>query len=130
MIKGIKLAAIVLLFAAILIAFFLFFGFYAMEIEDHFGNHQEIFYRSRNGDVIVQENSKDFGVVQKSWTRLTLWTNEKDSLGLYHFIGDSQEMESVKIYRSRDSAIDFKEKSYKEIQAMIQHEIIYLVDIK
>lgn len=29
------------------------FGFHAMEIEDHYGDYQEIYYESKDSDLIV-----------------------------------------------------------------------------
>ncbi len=50
--RRVKIIIIVIIIAIIGIVGFIGIGFYTMQIEDHYGNLQEIYYKSKNGDLI------------------------------------------------------------------------------
>jgi len=62
------------------------FGFYAMEIEDHYGDLQKLYYNSKSGDIIVNKTTSEFGIVEKNWKRINIRTKEKDSTDLWNWV--------------------------------------------
>ncbi|GAL79540.1 hypothetical protein JCM19274_2048 [Algibacter lectus] len=69
----------VLVIAIIAVAGFIVYAFSLMEIEDQYGDYQEIFYKSKDSDIIVNEETSQFGIVGKNWKRLNVWTKKIDS---------------------------------------------------
>lgn len=68
----------------VLILFVLFgwivFGLYLMEIEDHYGDLQQVYFDSESGDIIVNKQSQKFGIITKNWKRADIITKENDTL--------------------------------------------------
>ena len=53
------------------IALFIIVGFitwnlYLMEIDDHYGDLQEVYFDSKSGDIIVNKQTKKFGIITKN----------------------------------------------------------------
>ncbi|SIS70047.1 hypothetical protein [Belliella pelovolcani] len=63
--KKLKYGLLILGIANVSIFGFIGFGLYAMEIEDYYGDLQEIFYSAKNGDLILNKTTCDFGRVEK-----------------------------------------------------------------
>lgn len=51
---------------------FLFFGLYSMQIEDTYGDNQEVFYQSSDGDIILNHKTKQVGVIYKNWSSMVV----------------------------------------------------------
>ncbi|KAF2517932.1 hypothetical protein [Flavobacterium foetidum] len=81
--KRIFTAFTILLFTLIV---FTISGFYLMEIDDHYGNLQQIYFECKSGDLIVNKDNNKFGIISKNWKRALIVTNKKDTLDLYEFI--------------------------------------------
>jgi hypothetical protein len=37
-----------------------------MEIEEHYGDSQDIFFQSRQGDIAVNRDKREFGTIEKN----------------------------------------------------------------
>ncbi|MNL19720.1 hypothetical protein D3C87_1409360 [compost metagenome] len=74
MIKKIILSVLAVLFILFgLIAF----GLYSMEIDDHYGDLQEIYFDSESGDIIINKQTQKFGIITKDWKRANVITKRK-----------------------------------------------------
>lgn len=71
-----------------------------MEIEDHYGDLQKIYFESRNGDLIINKQTKNFGLISKSWKRATIITKQ-DTLDLYSFVNEDK----YEVFRSDENLI-------------------------
>lgn len=65
-------------------------GLYLMEIEDHYGDLQEIYFESENGDLILNKQNQTFGIISKNWKRANVITKQKDTLDLYDFVNENR----------------------------------------
>lgn len=79
----------------VLIVTFVFFSFigcglYLMEIEDHYGDLQEIYFESKSGDLIINKKTKSLGIISKNWKRANIITKQKDTLDLYDFLHENK----------------------------------------
>ncbi|MDI9309727.1 MAG: hypothetical protein QM535_05895 [Limnohabitans sp.] len=54
-----------------------------MEIEDHYGDLQEIYFESQSGDLIINTQTKKFGIITKNWKRANVITQQGDTLDLF-----------------------------------------------
>lgn len=77
--KGLKYGILIFGIVIITIVEFIGFGLYSMKIEDHYGDYQTIYYESKNSDIIVNEETSEFGIVGKNWKRLNIWTKLETS---------------------------------------------------
>src|SRR6218665_2329033 len=77
-----------LLFSLLLLfcAGFIKFGLYLMEIEDHYGDLQEVYFESQNGDLIINKQNQTFDIISKNWRRSNVITKQNDTLDLCDFI--------------------------------------------
>ncbi|GAA4303132.1 hypothetical protein [Nibribacter koreensis] len=68
-----------------------------MEIEDRYGDLQEIYYKAENGDVIIDSN-KRAGFIYKDSHRIFVEENEcmKD---LNNWVGVNNDQVKLKVYR-------------------------------
>ena len=76
---------------------FIFVGLYGMEIEDTYGDNQDIFYSSRQGDLVVNHDTKEFGEIKKTWTRFYITINS-DTIDISEW-WDDRNIEIYKTYK-------------------------------
>ena len=104
---------------AVLIVGFIGFGLYAMEIEDHYGDLQELYYDSKSGDIIVNETTSEFGIIEKNWKRINIRTQKKDSTDLYNWVYQDGIETKAAIYRQIIETENINSLNYSEIVAKI-----------
>jgi hypothetical protein len=102
-------------------------GFYALEIEDHYGDLQEIYYQSKTGDIAYNQSTEEFGTLQKNWTRLNIITANKDSMDLYNWVYRNGTATKTKIYRPRKPNIELDTKSRSELLKLIETSDLKLI---
>jgi hypothetical protein len=89
-----------------LLFFFCLFVFiawtlYLVEIEDHYGDLQEIYFDSKTGDIIINKQTEKFGIISKNWKRADIITNNNDTLDLYDMIYTNQKENKYEVFRSK-----------------------------
>ena len=92
---------------------FIFFGMYSLEIEDTYGDNQDIFYNSRQGDIVVNNQTKELGQIAKTWTRFYV-INDQDTLDIYEWWDDKD----IEIYRPMDKDTSFDSLTHKDIDRL------------
>lgn len=104
--------------------------FHGMEIEDHYGDLQEFYYKSKSGDLMILGNYESMGIVNKSWTKLRIVNSHNDTIDLFNWVyGNSYGENSVKLYRTRKN-IPIEELEKDKISLKIQNNEIKKVNIK
>lgn len=98
-----------------------------MEIEDHYGDYQEIYYESQNLDIIVNEETSEFGIVAKNWKRLNIRTKEKDSTDLYTFSSKASYYSNIKVYRPKTTIERIEQMNFADVQKLISEKKVKLV---
>ena len=98
-----------------------------MEIEDQYGDYQNIYYESKDSDIIVNEETSEFGIVGKNWKRLNVWTKEKDSTDLYFFVSKASYYSKIKVYRPRKEIEGIKQMEFNDIKKLISEQKIKLI---
>jgi len=78
---------------------FIGYGLYLMEIEDHYGDLQEIFYASKDGDLILNKTTSEFGTIEKNWKRIKVNGTKKETTDLYNWIYQNGVETKSEIYR-------------------------------
>lgn len=89
-------------------------GLYLMEIEDHYGDLQEVYFDSKSGDVIVNKQTQKFGIITKNWKRADVITKEKDTIDLYDLIYINQKENKYEVFRS-ESELDLHNLTFEKI---------------
>jgi len=123
-----KIILLTILIGLVAIVGFIGFGFYTMEIEDHYGDMQNLYYESKNGDLIINKSSSRFGIVEKDWKRIYIKENGKSETDLYNWIYDKNGEETrIEIYRPINSISEFETINYSDITKMIEDSEMKLV---
>ena len=125
--KGLKYGLLIFGFAIIVLMVFVAFGRYTMEIEGHYGDYQEVYYVSQDGDIIVNEETSQLGIVGKNWKRLNIWTKEKDSTDLYFFAIRKSHNSTIKIYQPQTEIKGIKQMEFESIKELITEKKIKLI---
>ncbi|WP_445718267.1 hypothetical protein [Flavobacterium sp.] len=107
---------------SVVIIFFVLFGFiawglYLMEIEDHYGDLQEIYFKSESGDLILNKETKEFGIITKNWKRADAVTQKNDTLDLYNLIFIKERENKYELLRSH-SEIILNKLTFEQIMEM------------
>ena len=97
----IKIIFLTLTIGIIFIVGFLGYGMYLMEIEDQYGNFQNIHFESKTGDLIINKSTSEFGIIEKTWKRTNIRTKEKDSTDLYFWIYKNGVETKTEVYRTK-----------------------------
>lgn len=119
--KKIKISLAIFGLLIVAVAAFMAFGLYSLEIEDTYGDNQDIFYNSRQGDIVVNHTTKEFGEVKKTWTRFYL-VKKTDTVDVYEWWDDKQ----IGIYRPVDIQLN-KDLNYTDIEDLIKERKIELI---
>lgn len=93
------------------------FGLYSMEIDDHYGDLQQVYFDSKSGDIIVNKQTQKFGVITKGWKRADVITKENDTLDLYELIYVNQKENKYEVFRS-EKELKIKELSLEKIMEL------------
>jgi len=106
---------------------FIGFGLLTMEIEDHYGDYQEIYYESKDSDIIVNEETSEFGIIEKNWRRLNIRTKEKDSTDLYTFASKASYYSNIKLYRQKTAIERIEQMNFEDVEKLISEKKIELI---
>lgn len=95
---------------------FVFVGWtlYLVEIEDHYGDLQEIYFDSKTGDIIINKQTEEFGIISKNWKRADVITKKNDTLDLYDIIYVNQKENKYEVFRSKKE-LKIEELSFEKI---------------
>ena len=120
MIKKIFLSSVIIL---IVLSGWIVFGLYLMEIEDHYGDLQEVYFDSKSGDIIVNKQTQKFGIITKSWKRADVITKENDTLDLYELIYVNQKENKYEVFRS-EKELKINKLSFEKIMELKKKKLI------
>ncbi|MEH1009470.1 hypothetical protein VDP25_17155 [Winogradskyella sp. ECml5-4] len=125
--KTLKYGLLIFGIAIIVIIGLLGFGLRTMEIEDHYGDYQEIYYESKDSDIIINEETSKFGVIGKNWRRINVRTKEKDSTDLYTFVSKASYYSKIKVYRPKANIEKIERKNFTDLQRLIAENKLKLI---
>lgn len=92
---------------------FVFAGLYTMDIEDTYGDNQDIFYGSGRGDLVVNHDTKEIGKINKTWTRFYV-TYGSDTVD----IGQWWDNKNIEIYQPVDIEISETNIGYSDLERL------------
>ncbi|MCD0464769.1 hypothetical protein [Flavobacterium sp. ENC] len=98
-------------------------GLYLAEIEDHYGDLQEIYFDSKTGDIIINKQTGKFGLITKNWKRAYVIAKENDTLDLYDLIYVNQHENKYEVLRS-DKDLKIKDLSFEKIIQLKKDNLI------
>jgi hypothetical protein len=125
--KGLKYGLLTFGIVIITVIGFIVFGFYSMEIEDHYGDLQEFYYESKSGDIIVNKTTSDFGIIEKNWKRINIRTQQKDSTDLYNWVYQNGMETKSEIYRAKNGETELNGITYSELEKKIDNSDFKLI---
>ena len=123
----IKIIFITLTIGLIFILGFLSYGMYLMEIEDQYGDYQNLHFKSKTGDLILNKSTSEFGIIEKTWKRTNIRTIEKDSTDLYFWVYRNGVETKSEIYRPKNEKIKLNEIKYSELLKKIENSELKLI---
>ena len=89
---------------------YIFFGLMAMQIEDTYGDNQDIFYQSREGDLVVNHDTQELGQISKTWTTFKIM-HHTETLDISEWWDDK----NIEIWRSLDEDISLVSVEYEDV---------------
>lgn len=122
-----KIIFLTLTIGLIFIVGFLGYGMYLMEIEDHYGDLHNFQFKSKNGDLIINKSTSEFGIIEKTWKRLNIKTTEKDSTDLYFWVYKNGAETKAEVYRPKSGEIKLNEITYSELIKKINKSELKLI---
>ena len=125
--KALKYGLLIFGIVIFTVVVFIGFGLYSMEIEDHYGDLQKLYYESENGDIIVNKTTSEFGLIEKNWRRINIRTQKKDSTDLYNWIYQNGSENKTAIYRVKTGEIELNGTTYLEVKKMIKKSELKIV---
>jgi len=99
------------------------FGLYSMEIDDHYGDLQQVYFYSKSGDIIVNKQTKKFGIITKTWKRADIVTKENETLDLYDLIYTHQVENKYEVFRS-ENELKIKDLTFDKIVKLKEEKLI------
>ena len=94
-----------------------------MEIDDHYGDLQEVYFDSKSGDIIVNKQTQKFGIITKNWKRADVITKENDTLDLYELIYTNEAENKYEVFRS-ESELKIKDLTFDKIVKLKEEKLI------
>ena len=92
---------------------YIFFGLMAMQIEDTYGDNQDIFYNSREGDLVVNHDTQELGQISKTWTTFKIMHNA-ETLDINEWWDDK----NIEIWRTLDEDISLVSVEYDDVDRL------------
>ena len=123
MIRKIVLRVTISLFIAV---GFIAWNLYLMEIDDHYGDLQEVYFDSKSGDIIVNKQTQKFGIITKNWKRADVITKENDTLDLYELIYTNEAENKYEVFRS-ENELKIDRLSFEKILNLKKENVIETV---
>jgi hypothetical protein len=86
------------------------FGLWTMEIEDRYGDLQEVYYKSQDGDLILLENKQNglnkYGLIDKSWNRIFVHSHSHTTKqDLNQWVNTNPMYIKLLVYKNRNKSI-------------------------
>ena len=122
--KGIILGVVII--GLLAIVGFIGFGLYSMEIEDHYGDLQEFYYKANDGDIIVNTTKEVYGVIEKDWKRIYV-DQGQERTDLYNWVYQDGQQSDNLIYRPTLNPSDSQILSYSDLLDKIDKGQLELV---
>ena len=122
MTKRTKIGLSLLGLTLLAIAAFVGGGLYAMAIEDHYGDNQNVFFKCRQGDIVVNRDTKEIRTIERNWTRIYAVLNS-DTTDLWLWLHEDR----IAIYRSRIDGLTENGVRYQDIENLAKAGDIELI---
>ena len=90
-----------------------------MEIEDHYGDLQEFYYKSQDGDIVLNAAEAQFGVLEKDWKRIYVRQGQNKT-ELYNWIYREGFQDENLVYRTNLKISELESMDYLEIKNYIK----------
>ena len=94
-----------------------------MEIDDHYGDLQEVYFDSKSGDIIVNKQTQKFGIITKNWKRADVITKKNDTLDLYELIYTNEAENKYEVFRSEND-LKIKDLTFDKIVKLKEEKLI------
>ena len=98
------------------------FGMYSMAIEDTYGDNQDIFYHSRQDDIVINNDTKELGNIVKTWTKFYV-INNNDTLNINGWWDDK----NIEIWRPVDKDALVNNMTHADIDGLKREQRLQLV---
>jgi hypothetical protein len=117
--KKLKYGLLIIGTTLTLVIGFVGYGLYLMEIEDHYGDLQELFYASKDGDLIVNKTTSEFGIIEKNWKRIKVNNSKDEPIDLYNWVYKNGVETNLEIYRP-SKKLNFENLTINELTNLIE----------
>ncbi|MFD2248492.1 hypothetical protein [Pontibacter ruber] len=126
--KRIKILAFALTASALLLCGFVYQIAHVMTIEDHYGDLQNFYFRSKNGDLILNLDSKKYGLIRKDSKRIQVVCKNHPGIDLYKWVYVYEDFRESKneVYRS-DTIPDLSGLTYEEVVKLVRENKMELI---
>ncbi len=111
--RTLKITLIAIIILAAGLGGLIIFGMRLMAIEDMYGDNQNIFFNSRQGDLVVNHDTKELGQITKTWTKFYV-INHNDTLN----INDWWDDKNIEIFRPINNDISLNNLDYEGINKL------------
>ena len=102
---------------------FIIWGLYLMVIEDRYGDLQQVYFDSKNGDIIINTQTKKYGIITKNWKRVNILTKENDTIDLEDLIIINRKENKYEVLRS-DEKLNIGELDFDKIIELKRNGIL------
>ena len=99
---------------------YIIFSFYLMTIEDHYGDLQNVYFSSKNGDLIFNKSTKKIGTIKKDWKTIHVIEKNNQEIDLFNWVYVNGKETEVEIYRPKTEFNTDNEVEYDEIQDKVK----------
>ncbi|MDO6804014.1 hypothetical protein Q4595_16330 [Wenyingzhuangia sp. 1_MG-2023] len=111
---------IAIVFGTLILIFIILisFGLYTLGIEDNYGDLQNLYYKSSDGNLILNRETKDFGIIKKDWKSIRVQTAENKSFDLGYWANQNENQYKIEVYDIEK--LEIKNLTYKHVENLIE----------
>ncbi len=117
--KAIRIIFFSILTVVISITGLIVFGLYSLSIEDHYGDLQIVYYKAKDNDIIVNEETETFGKLEKDWTSIKVIDGSNPAIDLYPWAFKGNDRVNLKIFRPNLEINSFEQMDYDAFKKMM-----------
>jgi hypothetical protein len=121
--KRIKIILTIVTLTLLTVVYLVFKGLHLMTIEDHYGDNQDVYFKSKQGDIVINRTLRELKGLEKNDNRI-FFIDNGDTTDLYHWMGDNK----IEVYRPKSKLSNATTLTLEDTEELIRkNDLVFVI---